>query len=132
MFIRLFAGVLLNRVIDDMNKVINKSLPDRKINLFSAHDINVAGLLHALNISKYHIPEYTSSVIIELRKKDEEYFVKVLHYLGIPPTILQVQIPGCEILCPYNKFVKLTESITVFKQPCHPTKPKRETSLSTI
>lgn len=126
------GGVLLNRIIDDMNKVINKSLPDRKINLFSAHDINVAGLLHALNISKYHIPEYTSSVIIELRKKDEEYFVKVLHYLGIPPTILQVQIPGCEILCPYNKFVKLTESITVFKQPCHPTKPKRETSLSTI
>lgn len=59
-----------------MNKVIKGTL-NRKINLFSAHDMNVSGLLLALNISKRHFPEFTSSVIIELHERDEKYFVKV-------------------------------------------------------
>lgn len=65
------------RIIDDMDKVINGTLEDRKINLFSAHDVNVAGMLHALKISEHYYPAYTSSVIIELHEKDGTYFVKV-------------------------------------------------------
>jgi len=112
------GGVLLNRIIEDMNKVINGTLADRKINLFSAHDIHVAALLYALNIFKHHFPAYTSTVIIELREKDGEYFVKVLYYLGTPSDMLEMKIPGCEVLCPYDKFIELTsESIKPFKQP---------------
>lgn len=65
-----------------MNKVIDGTLEDRRINLFSAHDIHVAGMLHALNIFKcfqrtYYHPTYTSSIIIELHEKNGMYFVKV-------------------------------------------------------
>jgi len=66
----------LNRIIDDMNAVINGTL-DRKINFFSAHDLNIVGLQHNLNIFNYRIPEYTSTIIIELYEKDKNYFVKV-------------------------------------------------------
>ncbi|XP_036141774.1 venom acid phosphatase Acph-1 isoform X2 [Monomorium pharaonis] len=112
------GGVLLNRIINDMNKVINKTLPDRRINLFSAHDVNVVGLLYALNISvifRRHFPTFTSSVIVELYEDDGEYLVKVLYYLGIPSEIREINIPGCEVLCPYNKFVELTKSTTALK-----------------
>jgi len=66
----------LNRIIDDMNAVINGTL-DRKINFFSAHDLNIVGLQHNLNIFNYRVPRYTSSIIIELYEKDNKYFVKV-------------------------------------------------------
>ncbi|XP_071573276.1 venom acid phosphatase Acph-1-like [Temnothorax nylanderi] len=118
------GGVLLRRLIDDMNKVINGTLGDRKINLFSAHDLNVAGILHALNISERRLPAYTSSVIVELHEKTGMYFVKVLHYLGIPGEILEISIPGCEILCPYNKFVELTASTKAFEHTCRPANAK--------
>ncbi|KAL0124484.1 hypothetical protein PUN28_006376 [Cardiocondyla obscurior] len=118
------GGILLNTITADMNKVINGTL-DRKINLFSAHDINVSGMLYALNATKCVnytrlFPAYTSSVIIELHEKYENYmkryFVKVLYYLGIPSYVQEVTIPGCETLCPYDKFVELTKTITL---PCH-------------
>jgi len=72
---KLFAGVLLNQIIDDMHAVINGTL-DRKINLFSAHDMNI-GLQHNLNIFNYCVPRYTSSIVIELYEKHKKYFVKV-------------------------------------------------------
>ncbi|KYN02993.1 Venom acid phosphatase Acph-1 [Cyphomyrmex costatus] len=112
-------SVLLNRLINDMDKVINGTL-NRRINLFSGHDINVSALLLALNISKHHFPQYTSCVIIELHEKNKKYFVKVLYYLGIPPKIIEVNISGCEVFCPYDKFIELTKSTTkAFEQPCH-------------
>lgn len=70
-----FAGILLKRIIDDMNEVINGT--NRKINLFSAHDMTVAAFLYALNIHDHRYPAYTSSVIVELHENSENYFVKV-------------------------------------------------------
>jgi len=66
----------LNQITDDMNAVINGTL-DRKINLFSAHSMNIVGLQHNLNIFDHRVPRYTSSIIIELYEKDKKYFVKV-------------------------------------------------------
>lgn len=63
-------------MIQDMKSVINGTL-ERKINLFSAHDINIAGILHALRIFDNNLPEYSSAVIVELREKSGNYFVKV-------------------------------------------------------
>jgi len=60
-----------------MNEVINGTLKDRKLNLFSGHDINVGAILHALNILCEHVIQYTSSIIIELHEKNSKFFVKV-------------------------------------------------------
>ncbi|XP_026824199.1 venom acid phosphatase Acph-1 [Ooceraea biroi] len=100
-------GGLLYNIINDMNNKIHGTLKDRRINLFSAHDIHVAAMLKALKIFDNNIPQFTSSVIIELRENDGDYFVRVLHYLGIPSKVIEVIIPGCETLCSYDKFVTL-------------------------
>ncbi|XP_029165111.1 uncharacterized protein LOC114936176 [Nylanderia fulva] len=109
---KLNGGILLRRIINDMKQKINGTLPDRKINLFSAHDLNVAALLQALNIYNNETPKYGSCIIIELHEKNNEYFVKVLYYLGIPSKTEEKVIPGCEVLCPYNKFVELLSETT--------------------
>ncbi|GAB1863161.1 Lysosomal acid phosphatase [Camponotus japonicus] len=106
------GGPLLRKIINDMNAMINGTLKDRKLNLFSAHDGNVAGIMYALNIFDEQVPQYTSSIMIELHEKNGEFFVKVVHYLGIPSTIIEKCIPGCEILCPYDKFIQLTSAVT--------------------
>lgn len=65
-----------------MNNIMNKTLRvkekrDRKINLFSGHDINVSAMLKALKIFDNRLPAFTSGVIIELRERNGDYFVKV-------------------------------------------------------
>ncbi|XP_029165199.1 venom acid phosphatase Acph-1-like [Nylanderia fulva] len=109
---KLNGGTLLRRIINDMEQKINKKLPELKINLFSAHDLNVAALLQALNIYNNEIPRYGSCIMIELHEMNNEYFVKVLYYLGIPAKTKAKVIPGCEVLCPYNKFVQLLSTTT--------------------
>ncbi|KAL6434819.1 hypothetical protein ACFW04_005184 [Cataglyphis niger] len=109
---RLNGGVLLRTIINDMDKIINGTLKDRRINLFSAHDLNVSAMLHALNIFDFRPPEYTSSIIIELHEKNYKFFVKVVYYLGNPSKIIEKSIPGCELLCPYDKFIQLTSAST--------------------
>jgi len=60
-----------------MNEVINGTLTDLKLNLFSGHDLNVVSIMHALNIFNENVTQYTSSIMIELHEKNGEFFVKV-------------------------------------------------------
>ncbi|KAL6432025.1 hypothetical protein ACFW04_007452 [Cataglyphis niger] len=71
--------------------------------LYSGHEINVASMLHAFNLYKLHVPEY-SSIILKLLQQDKQYYVKFLHYRDIPPIIDELQIPSCEILCNSTNF----------------------------
>ncbi|KAL6419258.1 hypothetical protein ACFW04_011481 [Cataglyphis niger] len=45
--------------------------------LYSDHEINVASMLHAFNLYKLHVPEY-SSIILKLLQQDKQYYVKDL------------------------------------------------------
>ncbi|EFN86267.1 Testicular acid phosphatase-like protein [Harpegnathos saltator] len=105
-------SVLLYKIIQDMNGVINGTLAERKLDLFAAHDINVIALLQALGIYDNTFPHFSSGIIIELHEKNKKYFVRVLHHLGIPAEMKEVKIPGCDVLCPYEQFVKLRSSVT--------------------
>ncbi|XP_032676117.1 venom acid phosphatase Acph-1-like [Odontomachus brunneus] len=109
---KLNGGVLLHRMIQDMKEVINGTSVDKKINLFSAHDLNVIAMLQALGVYNNIFPSFSSAVIIELLEKKGNYFVKVLYYLGIPAEIVELQIPGCDVMCPFNKFVNLRLAAT--------------------
>lgn len=74
--------MLLRNITDTMYDIIhNKVKNERKINLFSAHESNVAALLSTLGVYEPHVPEYTSCIIIELLKdENDKYYVKVNYY----------------------------------------------------
>ncbi|KAL6416978.1 hypothetical protein ACFW04_013068 [Cataglyphis niger] len=108
---RLSVGPMIRAILSNMIAEINSDSPKTKIYLYSGHETNVASMLHAFNLYKPHVPEYSSAVILELLQQDKQYYVKFLHYRGIPPIIDELQIPSCEILCPFNKFLDLIQDL---------------------
>ncbi|XP_014472126.1 PREDICTED: venom acid phosphatase Acph-1-like [Dinoponera quadriceps] len=107
---KLFAGPLIRAMTDNMIKTQNGASP-AKIYLYGGHETNIAALLKALEVYETHVPEYSSAIIIELLQIGFDYYVKLLYYLGIPPVIKELTIPGCEVLCPFDKFLDLTEKL---------------------
>lgn len=72
------SGPYLQKVTKAMLDFTTGTLNDeRKIYLYSGHESNIAGVLYALNVNYPHIPEYSSSVILELHQIDNEYYVQV-------------------------------------------------------
>ncbi|XP_008555397.2 uncharacterized protein LOC103576824 [Microplitis demolitor] len=109
---RLRGGMLLRNITDTMMGVINGwGNADKKMTIFSGHDTNVASLLFIFGAYTPHMPEYSSSVMVELLNNSTDYYVRVRYYLGIPPTLREIQIPGCDILCPFNKFMVLMKNL---------------------
>ncbi|KAJ8664795.1 hypothetical protein QAD02_006457 [Eretmocerus hayati] len=107
---KLNGGRFLYTVMNTM-KDIEKNASDEnlRVHLYSGHENNVAAVLQALDVYEPHVPEYSSSVIIEVHELNSELYIKVLHYRGIPSVFDIKQVPGCEELCPFNKFTKLLE-----------------------
>ncbi|KAK0162782.1 hypothetical protein PV327_006528 [Microctonus hyperodae] len=118
---RLFGGMLLRNITDTMYDIVHKKMKnERKIHLFSAHESNVAALLITLGVYEPHVPEYTSSIIIELlRNKNDRYYVRVRYYLGIPSVMKEIRIPGCDINCPFEEFVYLLQDVISLDEDMH-------------
>lgn len=56
---------------------------EKKMFLYSCHDENILHILGALDLFTPHVPNYSSSVIIELHKEiiSKRYIVKVCNNL---------------------------------------------------
>ncbi|XP_011691573.1 PREDICTED: venom acid phosphatase Acph-1-like [Wasmannia auropunctata] len=107
---RLYAGPIIRAITENMGAIQNGS-SSTKIYLYSGHETNVAALLHAFNVYKPHVPEYSSAVVLELLEENNQYYVKLLHYRGIPPIFDELTFPGCETLCPFDKFSDLIRDL---------------------
>lgn len=107
---KLYAGPIIRTIAENIRTVQNGSL-STKIYLYSGHETNVAALLHAFNVYEPHVPEYSSAVVLELLEENNQYYVKLLYYRGIPPIFDELTIPGCETLCPFDKFSDLIRNL---------------------
>ncbi|XP_034186973.2 venom acid phosphatase [Osmia lignaria lignaria] len=109
---RINGGAYLREVTKTMlNFITGRVENERKMYLYSGHESNVAAVMQSLRVYYPHVPEYSSALILELHKIDNEYYVKILNYLGIPSKIIELQIPGCEKLCPFDKYLELMEDV---------------------
>ncbi|XP_076687426.1 venom acid phosphatase [Andrena cerasifolii] len=114
---RLYAGPYIRRVTRSMLDFITGTQVDEKrIYLYSGHETNIAAVLHGFKVYYPHVPEYSSAVLLELHEVHNEYYVKLLNYLGIPSRTVELQIPGCDVLCPLDKYLQLTEDVMPFKE----------------
>ncbi|XP_066149409.1 venom acid phosphatase Acph-1-like [Euwallacea fornicatus] len=111
---KLNGGRSLQKVIKDMVAKTEGSLHphERKIFLYSGHENNVVNVLSSLNLFKTHFPSYSSAVLIELHylRTRQDYAVKVLYVRDVFNSPEELTVPGCEVLCPLNSFVRLTEN----------------------
>ncbi|XP_015524620.2 venom acid phosphatase Acph-1 [Neodiprion pinetum] len=109
---KLNGGPLVRKISEDMSAVRSGTTPaDRKIYLYSSHETNIGAVLNTLGVYEPHVPQYSSGIVVELWEKKNEYFVKVLHYLGIPQTFVTKRIPGCEELCPLDQFLEIMQPV---------------------
>ncbi|KAK0094920.1 hypothetical protein PV326_009639 [Microctonus aethiopoides] len=109
---KLYGGMLLRNIIDTMYDIIDSRISGRKINLFSGHETNVASFLLTLGVYTPHVPQYSSGVIVELlNNQTDVYYVKIRYYKGIPSEIVDVNIKGCDVICPINKFKRLLKNV---------------------
>lgn len=88
----MISGALVEKLSEDMVLAQNGSLAqERKLYLYSAHDITIVALLKALKITIPEVPSFASSVIIELRKSDSgQFFVEVCHFEDISPGVCNI------------------------------------------
>lgn len=118
---KLTSGGLLNDMRTNiLNRILMKNSTDQ-IRLYSGHDTYVNGLARLLNLTTYNKvsqPPYASAITLELRKEmnKENYFVQVFfkNNTGDEPIHFHnMKIHGCDMLCPIDKFMEITENMIV-------------------
>ncbi|CAG9767945.1 unnamed protein product [Ceutorhynchus assimilis] len=107
-------GYLIRKILNDSINKINGTLnpQDRKIFLYSGHEVNVATIITSLElISLVDIPTYASYVIFELHKISGVHGFKIFYenYKNNEPNLLT--LPGCKQFCPIEDFIRLTADI---------------------
>ncbi|XP_061193974.1 prostatic acid phosphatase-like [Saccostrea echinata] len=110
---KLKGGPLLKEMRDNMVNASGKNYTGPKLYMFSGHDTTVAALLSALGLYKNITgsPVYAATVMLELYKKAEYYYVEI-HYKdnhstnSSASTILTLE--GCSEKCELSKFLSLT------------------------
>ena len=109
---RLKSGLLVGEMVDHMEKKSKNALvPNRKVWMYSAHDLTIANLLMTLNVFDPHCPPYAAMVLIELRVNlRNQYFVTV-SYKNTSGEPQLLTLPGCIAVCPLNQFIALTKDI---------------------
>lgn len=111
---RIMAGYFLRKVLDDTKSKIDGTLSpsQRKVFVYSGHEINVASVLLSLDAYKLSsIPNYGSNVLLEVHKVKGIYGLKLFfqNYERLNP--IPIRIPGCDYFCPYEDFYSLVEEI---------------------
>nr|XP_022907403.1 venom acid phosphatase Acph-1-like [Onthophagus taurus] len=106
----LTPGFLISTIINNTYLTINeeKEAKNRKIYVYSAHDLNISSMLNFFDNFIPHNPNYGAHIIIEVHKYIGIYFLKFLHqnYDGhLEPQ--PIFVPNCGIYCPLEIFVKL-------------------------
>ncbi|XP_063903025.1 venom acid phosphatase Acph-1-like [Zophobas morio] len=102
------AGYLLQKILKDTQAKIKKQ-ENKKLYLYSGHEMNVAFILNTFGVFKPHVPPYGSHILLEIHKINGEYGIKMFYenYKSIGTGLLTIS--GCEQFCPLDKFTSLVE-----------------------
>ncbi|KAJ6635763.1 Prostatic acid phosphatase [Pseudolycoriella hygida] len=105
------AGFLLKDMFDRFTSKIEKVMrPDRKFWIYSSHDTTVMAILKALGVFDGVFPDYTATILTELRFYKDEYYVQMIYKnLNAIPKV--IDIPGCGEACPLWKIRKIFANI---------------------
>ncbi|CAH1398940.1 unnamed protein product [Nezara viridula] len=82
---RLRGGPLLKEIITHMKQKRNGILfPNRNLWIYSGHDDTVAALLNTMGVFEQHMPPFTATVMVDLRKnKNNKFFVEVCKWIQL-------------------------------------------------
>ena len=125
---------LLEKQTEVVNHVLEKKA--KLLYVYSGHDTSIATILNSLKVFNGLAPPYASAVLLELFKREEgQHFVRLAYkndtevglfliifmvgkfiFISIivnyqQATPYPLTLPGCDNLCPLEKFKQLTQSL---------------------
>jgi len=107
---RLKGGPWLKEIIAHSDAIARNDNNDHvKLYIYSAHDTTVAPMLHTMGIFNGVAPPYASMIMVEMMEvQNQGLMIQVLYHneSGHDPYVMT--IPGCQPLCPLDKFKHLT------------------------
>ncbi|RZC35301.1 venom acid phosphatase Acph-1, partial [Asbolus verrucosus] len=105
------AGYMLKKILDDSKAKIDGFL-SKKIFLYSGHESTLGYMLNALDVYEPHVPPYGSAISFEIRRGDDQYYMKLRYRNDTEATeAVDLNIPGCSVLCPFDKFLELQKDL---------------------
>lgn len=120
---RLKGGPLLEDIVKHMVAKSKQKLKKKKLWIYSAHDTTVANLLNTLDVFDINCPPYASAVMIELHEGNQGHYVNIVYKNSTTVPPYKLAIPGCDFDCPLDKFVSLTDPVTIsdsqWETECH-------------
>ncbi|XP_014239519.1 testicular acid phosphatase homolog [Cimex lectularius] len=115
---RLKSGPLLKTIIKTFDEKINNDESRMQkctnITAYSTHANIVANFLNTLGVFNRLTPPFAAMVLVELRQLENNYYVDVLYKNQTDPyhDPHVLQVPGCDIKCPFDKFKQLLAPVT--------------------
>ncbi|XP_018403742.1 PREDICTED: prostatic acid phosphatase-like isoform X2 [Cyphomyrmex costatus] len=112
-FRRLKGGPMLKKFINDMLAKKNGTLqPEkRKMFMYIGHDSTIVTLLDTMHIWRNQMPYFNIMTMIELHEDEGEWNVQIFLRNTTAHEPYPMTIPGCDVVCPLDKFVELTKLI---------------------
>ncbi|KAG4071333.1 hypothetical protein HA402_004037 [Bradysia odoriphaga] len=118
---RLKQGFLIKEIMDRFSQKIHSTLePDRKLWLYSAHDLTIVNVLNSLglfglfefDLNQPHFPPYGASLHFELfRTSRGEHYFKIFYRNAEEEYPDPISIPGCGERCSLKQFYDLYSQI---------------------
>ncbi|XP_065360977.1 venom acid phosphatase Acph-1-like [Calliphora vicina] len=109
------GGPFLRKMYDEMLKKRAQKLKpfDRKMFIYTGHDWTVGNILSALKIWDRQMPRFSVMAIFELHKNPitQEYYVEIFLRNDEQGCLRQLQIPHCELKCPLDKLLLLSQDV---------------------
>ncbi|XP_075226554.1 testicular acid phosphatase homolog [Lycorma delicatula] len=108
---RIFGGPMVKEIVHQFQEKSEGRIKDMKLFLYSAHDTTIISLFRALNFKNYLLPDYGASIIFELHKKNNKYYVKMFYAHSAEIVPYEVEIPKCIVPCPLHKLSHITQYV---------------------
>ncbi|KAJ8956322.1 hypothetical protein NQ318_015060 [Aromia moschata] len=106
---RLSAGPYLYYVWRHFEKFVNDKQDMPKFLMLVAHESTIAGILNAMDLFDYRVPQFGATVLFELRKDRKKYFVNILYLrtgdAGGEPQLLKLK--NCATDCNIDDFTEI-------------------------
>ncbi|XP_022921280.1 venom acid phosphatase Acph-1 [Onthophagus taurus] len=103
---KMHGGELVKEILLNIGNKINGTLsPNRKLFLYSGHDLTVVSLMRILGFNELIKPEFGASVIIEHHSINDKDIIKIF-YKSNPYADLEEKNPNyCNQVCSFKEFV---------------------------
>ncbi|XP_075227111.1 prostatic acid phosphatase-like [Lycorma delicatula] len=108
---KFYGGSLVKEMFHQFHEKSKGGNADRKLFVYSAHDTTIISFLRALDFEKFKIPDFGASVILELHKLYNQYYLKIFYSHAAELVPYELQFPNCTIPCPLERALENTEYV---------------------